>query len=270
MNKPFILATFLLMATIIYAYDAGSLATKSMERMGEYMDKIDNRSLQIKTDNETQSRVNKAFEQYEANIRPQVKEWQERIDVSDDNEITFTSKTPQKENKKKDDSLFKLEEGERLYIFMSSSIPMNVWKEYVRTVDNNGLNDAVTMLLRGCVGGCQKIHPTAKFIQSVLMKNKHDVEDLYMTEVMIDPMLFKKYGIQRVPCFVYGEGIKIKDMKISEGLTENIDTDMNNQTMSCGDWNFKYHISQLYDKTHSKSLKRMLDKVNSNDFYSNN
>ncbi|HIC96950.1 MAG TPA: hypothetical protein EYP11_00935 [Aquificaceae bacterium] len=100
-----------------------------------------------------------------------------------------------------------------VYIFMSSSVPEEVWDAYMEYVAEKEL--PAVFLLRGCIGGCRYIRPTLAFIRKVLKGHP--------LEVWIDPIKFREYGVKVVPC-VAVEG--------KEGL-------------SCGDWNIVYHLRRL-------------------------
>jgi len=101
----------------------------------------------------------------------------------------------------------------RLYIFMSSSVPVEIWNRYMDHVVEKEL-DAI-FLLRGCVGGCRYIGPTLRFLREVIGERP--------VEVWIDPAKFREYGVKAVPCVAL------------EGRRE----------LSCGDWNLGYHLKVL-------------------------
>lgn len=101
----------------------------------------------------------------------------------------------------------------RVYIFMSSSVPKEVWEGYMDYVLKK--NIPAVFLLRGCIGGCRYIRPTLEFIKEVLGERP--------LEIWIDPIKFRDYGVKVVPCVAM------------EGKEE----------VSCGDWNLEYHLSKL-------------------------
>ena len=79
----------------------------------------------------------------------------------------------------------------RIYVFMSSSVPKSVWYEYGRFIYDNKILNA-SLLLRGCIGGCEKIKPTMRFMRSVV---EYDEEHTINPSILIDPLLFQKYKI---------------------------------------------------------------------------
>ena len=110
----------------------------------------------------------------------------------------------------------------RLYIFMSSSVPREIWYAYARQVASRRLN--AVFLLRGCIGGCKYIKPTLSFIKDIITLGGEEKGGLPV-EVWIDPIKFREYGVSAVPCFAY-EGKK---------------------RLSCGDWSLEYHLRKLND-----------------------
>ena len=124
------------------------------------------------------------------------------------------------EVKRKDGKLVVREKEEKkrevrrtVYIFMSSSVPEEVWEVYM----DHALakNIPAVFLLRGCIGGCRYIRPTLEFIRKVVGERP--------VEVWIDPLKFREYGVKVVPC-VAVEG---------------------KRKLSCGDWNLEYHLAEL-------------------------
>ena len=129
-----------------------------------------------------------------------LEEW--RIRQKKDGSIEIVRKTEEKKKIKN-----------KVYIFMSSSVPEEVWNIYMNYVLDK--NIPAVFLLRGCIGGCKYIRPTLEFIQRVLKERP--------LEVWIDPVKFKNYRVKVVPC-VAVEG---------------------KEKLSCGDWNLEYHMREL-------------------------
>lgn len=173
------------------------------------------------------------------------------------------------ESKEEMNNLSKLEKGKnnqnntinfiqknRIYVFMSESVPIEIWNTYGTYMSDNKLINS-SLVLRGCVGGnCEKIKPTADFILSI---NKHDKNHEINPNVIIDPMLFRKYNITRVPCVVYAEDVKTIDLRMSEGNDENFSA--KNIYKSCGDWSLEYHLRELQKQSNSISLQEMIDNI---------
>ena len=151
---------------------------------------------------------------------------------------------------------------------MSSSVPLSVWRGYAAVLDRLQ-TDHIAMVLRGCIGGCRYIKPTLEFLQKVIKPDEHTE---YSALVEIDPLLFRKYRIKEVPCFVYAKGLQVDRPDLSEGWEKNIKEEPE-FWISCGDWAFGYHIEKLERESHSGSLKKLLEKLRktwfTNDSHSN-
>mgnify|MGYP001773236303 CR=1 FL=1 len=182
-------------------------------------------------------------------LKARSKEWQERLEYKDGRVIV--KQEGKKEEKKEKTSL---SQGEFIYIFMSSSVPISVWKTYAKNIEDFGLTDKSSLVLRGCIGGCRYIKPTLEFISKVLEIDR-DRQGI-KAEVWIDPLLFRRFNIQRVPCVVYVRGQELMDNTLSAGLEENIKT-KGQYFISCGDWSLKYHLEELCKKSGNQNLCRI-------------
>jgi len=118
-----------------------------------------------------------------------------------------------------------LKEDERIYIFISSSIPIETLRNYSRDLD--GLADKrVSMVMRGFVGGMTKIRPTLDFVKNIILKDNACTGPdcrAYKVNIVIDPYLFRRYGVDAVPAVVYVKGVKAPGSYSSEGIKEAAD-----------------------------------------------
>src|SRR3990172_6577024 len=117
-----------------------------------------------------------------------------------------------------------LKEDERIYIFISSSVPKETLRNYARDLDALG-QPRMSIVMRGFVGGMTKVRPTLEFLRGVLFKDENcasDKCDAYQAPILIDPMLFKRYGIETVPAIVYARGVT--DLTVSEKIKEGGET----------------------------------------------
>ncbi|MDO3380347.1 type-F conjugative transfer system pilin assembly protein TrbC [Geoalkalibacter halelectricus] len=113
---------------------------------------------------------------------------------------------------------------ERVYVFVSSSMPLAALRNYAADISRLQ-EDNVVMVLRGFVGGAQKMGPTMEFIESVLRVS----EDCPLAQtgcegrnvhITVDPLLFERYGVERVPAVVVARGVQSQDEAQSEGKDE--------------------------------------------------
>lgn len=97
--------------------------------------------------------------------------------------------------------------AERLYLFVSSSVPLATLRNYATMIDR-AKTSQVTMVLRGFVGGMKKAGPTLAYISEILKKDPScDLSkgrcDSYQVNIQIDPERFQRFRIDEVPALVY-------------------------------------------------------------------
>ena len=115
---------------------------------------------------------------------------------------------------------------ERLYVLISSSVPLSTLRTYAAALDK--LKDSnVSMVMRGFVGGMKFFRPTLEFVQSVVVRNQScDLStercDVYHAAISIDPLVFRKYGVRRVPAIAYVRGVGLENVSMREGDAENL------------------------------------------------
>ncbi|SMN15747.1 hypothetical protein CRYPA_1752 [uncultured Candidatus Thioglobus sp.] len=93
--------------------------------------------------------------------------------------------------------------GHRLYLFVSSSIPKTKMRQYAKDLVKY---PNAQMVMRGFIGGAKKMQPTMAYIKSIIVKNESCINiscKNYNTKINIDPVLFNRYGINKVPTLVY-------------------------------------------------------------------
>ncbi len=93
----------------------------------------------------------------------------------------------------------------RVVLALSSSMPDSEWAEYMAQLD--GKREAL-VVLRGFIGGAQTVMETGKLIERVrrvdaaVAKGKHR-----SIEVVVDPLLYRSLGIDKVPAVVWLPGV---------------------------------------------------------------
>ena len=143
---------------------------------------------------------------------------------------------------------------ERVYVFISSSVPRATLSAYARSLDR--LKDPrVAMVMRGCVGGCSKIMPTVGFLREVLMPSE---EEQYAVDVLIDPMLFRFYTIRSVPTIVYARNVSPDLPEASEGSEENMKTKPVSYAIR-GDVSLAYALDTINREAGSRGLARLVN-----------
>lgn len=170
--------------------------------------------------------------------------------------------------KEKPDQKNYLMPDERIYLFISSSIPIATLRNYAADMDR--LRDPnVTMVMRGFIGGMRYIKPTIRFISKILLKDSSCDPfstrcELYHVNVEIDPMLFSRYRVEEVPAIVYARGIDSVDPEQSEGLEEN--TSVADAYVVYGDVSLEYALERIRKKSGSSQLQSLINQLR-RDFY---
>jgi type-F conjugative transfer system pilin assembly protein TrbC len=163
-------------------------------------------------------------------------------------------------DKGKQESKGKLSNSERVYVFVSSAMPLQTVRNYAASVARLG-DPNVTLVMRGFVDGMSKIQPTIRFIGSVLQRdpacNPAEGEcEMLPAGLAVDPLLFRRYGIDRVPAVIYVRGIKAEDSGLSEGDTKN--TAIAESHTVFGDASLEYLIEQIQRETGAQTLTKLL------------
>ncbi len=143
-----------------------------------------------------------------------------------------------------------LNSDERIYIFVSSSIPEYTLKKYVQRVAK--MNESnIYFVLRGFISGISRMTPTVRWIYNNIKKDEYcnslDCE-LYPVKFIVDPFLFSKYNINAVPAVVYVKGLK-NELLGSEGLDS---VKVSNFWVSYGDVPLEYHLKLIEEKSGKK------------------
>ncbi len=152
-----------------------------------------------------------------------------------------------------------LPENSRIYIFISSSVPQETVRNYVKqgsVIDH----EKVILVLRGGIkSGLKELTPTIKWSFEVLRKDPSCVGEceMYPLQIIIDPFLFKKYKINTVPSIVYVPNINKADFGNSEGLSE-LESEY---YISYGDVSLKYHLYKINKYTKDTLLKHIIERL---------
>lgn len=155
-----------------------------------------------------------------------------------------------------------LKNSERIYIFISSSIPVQTLRNYAADIEK--LDDPnIVMVLRGFKDGMKKMKPTIEFSLSVLKKDPGcDIVKsggecaLFNMGITLDPLLFRRYGIEQVPAVVYVPHLSVIDAAMSEGKEENAKA--GEYYKLYGDASLEYILETIQKETNSASLDGLL------------
>lgn len=142
--------------------------------------------------------------------------------------------------------------GDRLVLFVSSSMPINVLRNYVRDIDRVG----GVMIFRGTIGGIDSFMPTVEFLRQLLAVDPNCTAatcDMRMTNISFDPQRFSHHGITRVPALIFE-----KDMKI-QAYCKQGDSGPRAQTIAYGDSSLAGLTNAIYQSNEEPALKALLN-----------
>ena len=230
---------------------------KAMERVKEYEKKIIlpdiNNSMAQKAAKEA------AHQFYAPDFQQKITAEIERLKIEQFSDILTGGK--EAEQKKAKSALLA---SERLYIFISSSMLISTLRAYAFSSDR--LNDPnISMIMRGFVKGMKTFGPTLEFVENIVVKDTscdaftEDCEFLN-APINIDPLVFRKYGIKRVPAVCYVRGIELKDSAMSEGDPENL-KGAQDAYIVYGDLSFARALEVINKETKSIRLSNLIRKL---------
>lgn len=150
-----------------------------------------------------------------------------------------------------------LDGNERIFIYVSSSMPEQLVKTYLEYADKS--KGVIRIALRGFVGGAQKIGPTQEWVRR--MVTKEDGESTYKTGIEINPQLQKEYSISQVPAVLY-----IKDYSmINEAHTGEVKKS-DDFWIAYGAVDLLYALEEIQKDSKSKTLPVLIKNLRG-DFY---
>ncbi len=150
------------------------------------------------------------------------------------------------------DSALALDEA--VYVFISSSIPLMTLRGYAHDIALLGEIN-IKLVMRGFIGDMSKMHPTLTFIMEFLKEDTAcDVSevqcDRYMVEVIIEPRLFRLYGVESVPAIMYVHGA------IPGSQTPGL------SYVAYGDASIRYALEEINRRAHRPALDTIVKKLN--------
>lgn len=154
----------------------------------------------------------------------------------------------------------RLSPHERIYLFISSSVPIHTLRHYVRTLSALG-EPNVRIVMRGFIDGARFVNPTVTFLKDILFVDPEcdpgkERCSAHRAQLIIDPLLFRRYHIERVPTFVYVPSITVTDMQASEGLESN--GTISDHYLVHGDVSLEYALNLFLGQWKSPGLEGLL------------
>jgi type-F conjugative transfer system pilin assembly protein TrbC len=154
----------------------------------------------------------------------------------------------------------KLAESERVYIFISSSMPIQTVRNYVASVARLR-EPRIVMVMRGFVDGMSRIQPTIRFVADALKRDPlcspaEGECEMLQANLVVDPLLYRRYAIDRVPAVVFAKGVKADNPGLSEGDMKN--AEVTDSYTVYGDASLEYILQVTARQSGASSLKVLL------------
>ncbi len=156
-----------------------------------------------------------------------------------------------------------LSKNERIYVFVSSSMPVQTIRNYAASIDKVSYPNIV-MVMRGFINGMDDINSTMAFVSRALARDANCENGdspcaMMNANLEIDPLLFKKYEIQEVPTIVYASNVQVLNAGGSEGIEKNATVGKFYRIM--GDAALDYHLETINKEAHTRSLQELVEKM---------
>jgi conjugal transfer pilus assembly protein TrbC len=161
--------------------------------------------------------------------------------------------------------------SERLYIFVSSSVPESTLKSYVKDVDKTK-DPNIAIVFRGFVGGMEDMESAVEYLKWLIVKDpkclteKEQNCDGFHAGIQIDPLLFERFGIESVPAFVFLQNVKVDDSEFSLALKDNLKTDPKGLIVR-GDITLRHALERFDKESGNQRIKDVLKMIGGEGFY---
>lgn len=131
-------------------------------------------------------------------ITPEIKEKINRDNNELQNAIIETNKSMPQDNRSPDNEY----SGKRLFVFVSSSMPIEIIRNYIMLTDN--VKDETIFLINGFVDGIEKFKPTFEWLIKVLCDDAPaGSSECLNASIDINPNLFNEFDVTVVPSVLY-------------------------------------------------------------------
>lgn len=147
---------------------------------------------------------------------------------------------------------------ERIYLFVSSSMPEATLRAYVQDIDQ--LHDPnIVIVLRGFIGGMREFGPSQTFINNLLKKDRTCEGascEAHEVAFEIDPNLYRRFKPVQVPAVVYARGVTSAGEGTSEGFdVQNSNIPKNPWWIIYGDASLSYLLGRIAADANSPVLE---------------
>lgn len=148
----------------------------------------------------------------------------------------------------------RLGENERIYLFLSSSMPDETIHNYLLDIERIG-EPRLVPVMRGLVKGFSDMKASAQYFSRILKEDPDCRDDprgrdkickrfktsILFPGILFQPPLFEKYGIERVPTLVYDNGDQVVLIR--------------------GDASLAYLLERINREVKEEALKKLIRKL---------
>jgi len=205
----------------LYPAQAADDTSPSREQIWALLEKVkkDTDRMSLPTNSHNTAGMKAAQDAF---ARYQAEPWQQRIEAKKQ-QLSQRHLGPGEEILPTDKQRPTLSPQEKLYLFLSSSVPITTINTYLATIAGSG--SEIVPVMFGFIGGLSQAKTQGKFFAAILQKDascrdqpQQRCPRLTLT-IKIEPLLFKRYGITRVPALVYDRGGDVVIVEGDAGLT---------------------------------------------------
>ena len=131
---------------------------------------------------------------------------------------------------------------EEIYLFFSSSVPVENIQSYITAIARAGTSSVIPVM-HGFVNGMANMKASTEYFSRILKMdpacqdemNPQKICQRYQVRIKVNPLLFTKYGITRVPAVVFvrgNEAFKIQGDSGLDYLLERINREAKSPTLA--------------------------------------
>ncbi len=207
--KFFVFVTFLPMVTVAGFCTARATDTKAVTIMEKARE--DAKSMTLPVNKHTKA-GQMAAEQtadtfHSPEFQKRIQAEQQRLEKEVFGDYIASWKKKKQPARGQQGALGNLDANERIYLFLSSSVPDETVHAYIGTIAGTGDSNIIPVM-NGFVGGLDDIEVSIKYFSRILKKDLEcqdgkEACQRYQVSIKLKPSLFAQYGITQVPAVVY-------------------------------------------------------------------
>lgn len=207
--KFFVFVTFLPMVTVTGFCTARATDTKTVTIMKKAREDAKSMTLPVNKHTKAgQMAAEQAADTFHSpKFQERIQAEQQRLEKEVFGDYIASWKKKKQPAKEQPGAFGNLDANERIYLFLSSSVPDETVHAYIGTIAGTGDSNIIPVM-NGFVGGLDDIEISTKYFSRILKKNLEcqDGEEAcqrYQVSIKLKPSLFAQYGITQVPTVVY-------------------------------------------------------------------